>query len=169
MKSVFLIAVVAIACSIAAPTRAQDVDPAQVLSRVCVPYASRSASFERAMRHAADLRFGRPPNSEPLEEYASEVDMVSRDGIWRIRLEEGTITRGDKDLYALTCSLSSTRASATELGRLIDGALSGNPRWTQGGGGARWQRLYSDESSMVIDVNEPDGQRPAVGVTGLYP
>ena len=121
------------------------------------------------MRHAEDMRFGRPPESAPLEDYASEVELVSRDGIWRIRLEEGTVTRGDRDLYALTCSLSSKRASATELEVLIDRALSGNPRWTQGGGGARWHRPYSDGSSMVIDVNEPEGQRPALGVTGLYP
>ncbi len=120
------------------------------------------------MRLAEDLRFGRPPNSPPLEDYASEVEMVSRDGIWRIRLEEGTITRGDRDVYALTCSISSRRASATELGQLIDRALSGNPRWTAGGG-ARWRRQYADEISIVIDVNEFEGQRPALGVTGLYP
>ncbi|MGV9009449.1 hypothetical protein [Brevundimonas sp.] len=169
MKSVALVAAVATAFLVPLPVQAQDVDPAMVLSRVCMPYAGRSASFERAMRHAEDLRFGRPPNSAPMEEYASEVDMVSRDGIWRIRLEEGTVTRGDRDVYAVTCSLSSKRASANELGLLIDRALSGHPRWTRGGGGARWQRLYADDTSMVIDVNEPEGQRPALGVTGLYP
>lgn len=169
LKSIVLVAVMVATCSIAMPTYAQDVDPAQVLSRVCVPYASRSASFERAIRHASDLRFGRPPYSAPLEDYASEVDMISHDGIWRIRLEEGTVTRGDRDVYALTCSLSSKRASATQLGRLIDDALSGNPRWTQGGGGARWEHRYEDDASIVIDVKEPEGQRPALGVTGLYP
>lgn len=170
MKSVALVAAAAIACSFAGASRAQaqDVDVAQVLSRVCVPYANRSASFERAIRHAEDLRFGRPPNSPPLEEYSSEVDMVSRDGIWRMRLEEGTVTRGDRDVYAVTCSLSSTRASARELETLIDRALGGNARWTRGQQ-SRWERLYSDDTSMVIDVQEIEGQRPALSVTGVYP
>jgi hypothetical protein len=150
------------------PAQAQDVDPTIVLARVCLPYAGRSASFERAIERARDLRFGRPANSPPLEEYASDVEMISNDGIWRVRLEEGTVTWGDRDAYALTCSLSSKRASATELGRLIDRALSGNQRWTAGGDGARWQRQSSDDTRTVIDVKESEGERPALSVTGLY-
>ena len=168
MKSVALVAAIAAALFAALPAQAQDVDPTIVLARVCLPYAGRSASFERAIERARDLRFGRPANSVPLEEYASEVELISSDGIWRIRLEEGTVTSGEREAYALTCSLSSKRASATELGRLIDRVLSGNPRWTPGGEGARWQRQSSDDTRTVIDVSESDGQRPALSVTGLY-
>jgi hypothetical protein len=168
LKSFALVAGIATALFSALPVRAQDVDPTIVLARVCIPYAGRSASFERAMDRARELRFGRPANSPPLEDYSSDVEMISSDGIWRIRLEEGTITSGDRDAYALTCSLSSRRASATELGRLIDRVLSGNPRWTPGGEGARWQRQSSDDTRTVIDVSEPEGQRPALSVTGLY-
>lgn len=168
MKSVILVAGIAAALLSAQPVHAQTVDPAAVLNRVCLPYAGRSASFERTMRNARDLRFGQPAGSPPLDDYASEVELTSNDGVWRIRLEERTVTRGDRDAYALTCSLSSERASATDLGRLIDGVLSSNPRWTAGSGGVRWQRQSSDDDLTVAEVREQDGQRPVLDVTGLY-
>jgi hypothetical protein len=168
LKSVILVAGIAAALLSAPPVQAQTVDPAVVLNRVCLPYAGRSASFERAVRVARDLRFGQPAGSPPLDDYASEVELTSNDGVWRIRLEERTVTRGDRDAYALTCALSSERASVTDLGRLIDGVVNGNARWTAGGNGVRWQRQGSDDALTEVVVKEPDGQRPVLDVTGLY-
>lgn len=168
LKSVVLVAGIVAALLSAPPAQAQTVDPAVVLNRVCLPYAGRSASFERAMRVAQDLRFGRPAGSPPLDDYASEVELTSRDGVWRIRLQERAVTRGDRDAYALTCALSSERASATDLGRLIDGVVNGNARWTAGGNGVRWQRHGGDDALTEVVVKEAEGQRPVLDVTGLY-
>lgn len=170
MKSVALATLIVVACTLAMPAQAQaqDVDPAQVLSRVCVSYANRSASFEKAIRNATDLRFRRPLNSVPLEDYASEVDMISHDGVWRLRLEEGTVTRDDRDLYVVNCSLSSTRASISRLAATIDRVLGRDPVWAKEGQ-SDWERPHSDGSSLTITVNEPEDQRPTLTVMGLYP
>lgn len=152
----------------AAPVAAQDVNPGEILARVCLPYAMRATSFEKAIRAARDLEFRFPHGSQRLEEWASDVELVSRDGIWRVKLEEGTITEGDADVYSVSCSLSSSRASATELSRLIDRALRTDPRWVQGDT-ARWLRARSsDETSLLIDVKEQEGRRPVLSAIGLY-
>ena len=168
MKAIVSLALAISVMAAAAPVAAQDVDPGQVLSRVCLPYAMRAATFEKAIRLARDLEFQRPAGAPALEEWSSDVELVSRDGIWRMKLEEGTITEGDADVYSVSCSLWSSRASATELARLIDRALSSDPRWTQGDT-VRWRRdRASGESSLLIDIKEPEGRRPILSATGVY-
>lgn len=168
MKAIASLALALSVVASAFPAAAQDVDPGQILSRVCLPYATRSASFEKAIRLARDLDFNHPAGAPALEEWSSDVEMVSRDGIWRIKLEEGTVTEGEADVYAVSCSLWSSRASATELSRMIDRALSGDARWMQGDT-VRWRRdRASGETSLLIDVKEQEGRRPVLSATGVY-
>lgn len=168
MRAAVILALAASLVVPATPVAAQDVNPGVILARVCLPYAMRASSFEKSISTARDLEFSRPRGSAPLDEWASEVELVSRDGIWRVKLEEGTITEDDVDVYAVSCSLSSTRASATELSRLIDRALRTDPRWIPGDT-ARWLRSRSsNETSLLIDVKEQEGQRPVLSATGLY-
>lgn len=151
-----------------APAIAQDVEPGQILARVCLPYAMRAASFEKAISLARDLQFRRPRGSEPLEEWASDVELVSRDGAWRIKLEEGTITDGDTDVYAVSCSLSSPRANIRTLSNLIDRALSNDPRWNRGDA-VRWAHARpSEDTALVIDIKEHQDRHPVLSATGLY-
>lgn len=151
-----------------APATAQDIDPGQVLARVCLPYAMRAASFEKAIRLARDMDFHRPRGSAPLEEWASDVEMVSRDGVWRIKLEEGTIVEGEADVYAVSCSLSSPRATRHRLSNLIDRALSNDARWSRGDT-TRWaHNRSSDDTALLIDIKEHEDRYPVLSATGLY-
>lgn len=168
MKAAITLALALSVMTPATPALAQDVDPGLVLARVCLPYAMRTASFEKAIRLARDMDFSRPRGSLPLEEWASNVELVSRDGAWRIKLEEGTITEGDADVYAVSCSLSSPRATLRGLTSLIDRALGSDTRWRRGDA-SRWARNHSsDETALLIDVKEHDDRRPALSATGLY-
>lgn len=157
----------------AAPAMAQQHLTAQVLTDVCLPYANRSKSFEKAIRSARDLQFRRPANErgQVLEEYASEVNLVSRDGTWRVRLEEGSVAVGDTEVYAVTCTLSSTRASARELAELGRRAFRNEQYWTTDQTAPnQWDRRVRnpDERRLEVRVVEDNGQRPALTIRGLY-
>jgi hypothetical protein len=156
-----------------APAMAQDPLTARELVDVCLPYAQRSQSFEKAIRAARNLEFRRPVNDQtPLDEWASEVELVSKDGTWRLRIEEGTVELGeDIQAYGSGCSLSSTRASARQLADLGRRAFGDEHYWTNDGDAARnWSRRTSrpDEYRLEARVTEEPGQRPALTVQGLY-
>lgn len=153
------------------PARAQDAFASFVLVRVCLPYANRSQSFEGAIRAARDMEFRRPNgDNAPLEEWASEVNLISKDGAWRLRLEEGTVTRGDVDVYEVTCRLSSTRASARELADAAHAALRGSRQWAPAEQDGRWNRRTSDPDAYAVqvEVTETAGERPVLAATGSY-
>ncbi len=157
----------------ATPALAQANLTGRALVDVCLPYANRTLSFERAIRAARDLEFRRPADqrSEPIEEYASEIDLVSRDGRWRIRLEEGSVEYGDSEVYAVTCSLSSINASANTLGDLGRRAFNNESYWsTEDGAPRQWERLgrNPEERRLQVEVVETPGERPALRIRGLY-
>jgi hypothetical protein len=107
--------------------------------------------------------------TEPVEEWASEIDLVSNDGIMRLRIEEGTVERGDTAVYAVSCEMSSLRASANEWSDLGRRAFSDESRWTSPGP-SRWERrtAHPDEYGLAVEVTEEPGQRPTLTVTGSY-
>lgn len=157
----------------ATPAVAQQHLTAQILDDVCLPYANRSKSFEKAIRAARDLQFRRPANErgQVLEEYASEINLVSQDGAWRVRLEEGSVPVGDVEAYAVTCTLSSTRASARELADLGRRAFRNEQYWTTDQTAPnQWDRRVRnpDERRLEVRVVEDNGQRPALTIRGLY-
>lgn len=165
--------ILGMAAAPATPAMAQQHLTAQVLTDVCLPYTNRSKSFEKALRAARDLHFRRPANErgEVVEEYASEMNLVSRDGTWRVRLEEGTVSVGDTDAYALTCTLSSTRASARELAELGRRAFHNERYWTTDQTAPnQWDRLVRnpDERRLEVRVVEENGERPALTIRGIY-
>ena len=157
----------------ATPAQAQQNLTGQILTQVCLPYANRSQSFERAIRSARDLKFRRPAadRAEPLDEFASEIELISRDGGWRLHLEEGTVEIGDTEVYAVTCALSSTRASARELADLGRRAFRNERYWTNDQTAPnQWDRRTSnpDEYRLEVRVVEENGDRPALMIRGLY-
>lgn len=157
----------------ATPAMAQQHLTAQILTDVCLPYANRAKSFEKAIRAARDLEFRRPANErgQALDEYASEVNLVSRDGTWRVRLEEGSVAVGEVEVYAVTCTLSSTRASARELAELGRRAFRNEQYWTTDQTAPnQWDRRVRnpDERRLEVRVVEDNGQRPALTIRGLY-
>lgn len=174
MKSLVAFSLVAGLALIAAPApvAAQDVLTARILVDVCLPYANRQQSFEKAIRAARDLRFRRPVDDQaPLDEWASEVEMVSRDGTWRLRLEEGSVQVGERDAYTVTCSLSSSRASARELSDLGRRAFRNERYWMSDDGELRaWDRRTSnpDARQLQVRVVEEPGVRPALSIQGIY-
>lgn len=154
-----------------APVRAQEMFPSFVLARICVPYATRAQTFEEAIRTARGMEFRRPAGETgPIEEWASDIEMVSKDGTWRLRIEEGTVTRGEVDVYEVTCGLSSTRASARELSQAARLALRASPLWAPGEGEGHWDRRTSDPEfyTVRVDVTEEPGRRPVLTATGSY-
>lgn len=155
-----------------APVAAQDILTARVLVEVCLPYANRQQSFEKAIRAARDLQFRRPMDDRaPLDEWASEVELISRDGVWRVRLEENTIQVGEREAYAVTCSLSSRRASARELSDLGRRAFRNERYWMGDDGQLRaWDRRTSDPDARQLQVRvvEEPGERPALSIQGIY-
>lgn len=156
-----------------APVAAQDSVVAEVLVKVCLPYANRQQSFEKAMRSARDLRFRRPADDRaPLDEWASEVELVSWDGVWRLRLEENTVdVSEDRQAYAVTCSISSRRTSARQLGDLGRRAFRNERFWMAENGDLRaWDRRSSDPDAyqMKVRVSEDAGALPTLSIQGLY-
>lgn len=159
-------------CLIGAPAVAQEMLVAQMLTEVCLPYATRARSFEKAIRSARDLEFRRPVGSDaPVDEWASEIDLISRDGNWRIRIEEGSLDQGDSSVYAASCSISSRHASARELADLGRRAFGDPERWTTSPANPRrWERRTPrpEEYRLAVMVTEPDDQLPAMTITGFY-
>lgn len=175
MKSILassLVAGLLVAASPAPASPADDYLTARVLVDVCLPYAQRSRSFEKAIAAARDLDFRRPVGDQaPLDEWASEVTLVSRDGVWRLRLEEGSFEHGDQQAYGASCSLSSRRASANQLTWLGQRAFGDPRRWSAEGEDARtWSRRVSrpEEYRLEARVIEEAGELPTLVVRGLY-
>lgn len=167
------LAVLTLVTGTATPAAALDPIAGLAFVKVCLPYAYRSASFERAIRRAYELDFRRPVgDTAPLDEWASEVEMVSEDGRWRLRLEEGSgETETGAGFYSVTCSLSSNQASARELTGLADYGFGDDPRWRRAADGSpRWDRVTvnPEEASIYIRVRERDGLRPILSATGEY-
>lgn len=173
LKSVAVPALAAaIAAAAPAPAAANDLFAGFVVARVCLPYASRAATFEGAMRAAREMEFRRPAGDRaPLEEWASEVEMVSKDGRWRLRLEEGTVEEDGVEVYAVTCGISSGLASGRELGQVARLVVGRNGNWTQRPDAPwRWERRMArpEEAALRLDVTESPGERPVLTARGLY-
>lgn len=174
LRSVTLpvLAAVFAAASAPPPVVAQDLFPGFVVARVCLPYASRARTFEGAMRAARDMEFRRPSGDRaPLEEWASEVEMVSRDGRWRLRIEEGAVEEDGVEAYAVTCGISSELASSRELALMARRIVGSNPLWSQPADRPwRWERRTArpEETALRIDVTEAPGERPVLAARGTY-
>lgn len=167
-----LLAVIPMVVSAPAPARAQDIYAGLVVARVCLPYASRAKTFEAAIRAARDMHFRRPSESPaPVDEWATEIELVSQDGRWRLRIEEGTVTEGERDVYSVTCGISSSQSSARELGQVAQLMLKGNPLWSQPEAAPwRWDRRTPDpdQYAIRIDVTGEPGQNPVLAARGSY-
>lgn len=172
VKSVIFCGLVAGLLSVAAPLAAQEAVPAGLLTEVCLPYANRAQTFERSIRAARELEFRRPVNdTAPLDEWASEVTMVSSDGVWRVKIEEGSVERNERPAYEASCTISSSRASARELADLGRRAFRDPRYWTTPPDNAwRWDRrsAYPDEYGLAVEVSEQPGERPTMTVRGSY-
>jgi hypothetical protein len=166
-----LAAVLAVA-SAPAPADAQENLAGLVLARVCLPYASRAKSFEGAMRAARDMEFRRPSSDRArLEDWASEVEMISKDGRWRLRIEEGTIEENGVEAYAVTCGIWSNMAGSRQLGRLARLVVGRNPRWSQSPDALwRWDRRTArpEEYAIRIEVTQAQGRPAVLSARGLY-
>lgn len=167
-----LAAAIAAAASAPAPAAANDLFAGFVMARVCLPYASRATTFEGAMRSAREMEFRRPAGDRaPLEEWASEVEMVSKDGRWRLRLEEGTVEEDGVEVYAVTCGISSNHASGRGLGQVARLVVGRNENWALNPETPwRWDRRTArpDEFALRLDVTERPGERPVLTARGLY-
>jgi hypothetical protein len=153
-----------------APAHADDIVAGFVMARVCLPYTSRAKTFESAIRAARDMDFRRSSGPAAVDEWATEIELVSRDGRWRVRLEEGPAD-GDVAAYAVTCGVSSNQASARELAAVAREVVRNNPRWTQPEGTPwRWDRRTArpNEYEIRIDVSEAPGERAVLAARGLY-
>ncbi len=174
LKSVVLSVLAAVFGALAAPApaAADDLFPGLVVARVCLPYASRSRSFEASMRAARDMEFRRPAaDRAPLDPWASEVEMVSSDGRWRLRLEEGPVEENGAEVYVVTCGISSNLASSRELGQVARLVVGRNPRWFQHPENpGQWEQrtAYPEEYALRLEVIEVPGQRPVLTARGLY-
>lgn len=172
LKSVTILAAVLAVTSAPAPASALDLFPGFVVARVCLPYATRAKSFEKAMRAARDMGFRRPAGDRaPLEDWASEVEMIHKDGRWRLRIEEGTVEENGVEAYTVTCGVSSNLASRRELARVAGRIVGGSPLWTQQPETPwRWERRTTrpHEYALSIDVTEAPGQRPVLAARGVY-
>jgi hypothetical protein len=154
------------------PVAAQEAAPIGLLTEVCLPYASRAQTFEQSIRVARDLEFRRPVNdTAPLDEWATEIVLVSRDGVWRVKIEEGSAERDGRPAYEASCTISSRRASARELADLGRRAFGDRTRWTSPANNAwRWDRrtAHPEEYGLAVEVAEQPGQRPTMTVRGSY-
>lgn len=172
VKSVAVFSLFAGLIVMAAPVAAQDAVPAGLLTEVCLPYANRAQTFERSIRAARVLEFRRPVNdTAPLEEWASEITMVSNDGTWRVTIEEGTVEHGDQAVYEVSCAISSSRASARELANLGRRAFNDTRYWTTAPANPwRWERRSAspEEYGLAVEVAEQAGERPTLTVRGSY-
>ena len=167
------VAAVLIVASAPAPAQAQDIFAGFVVSRVCLPYASRAKTFESAIRAARDMNFRRPiaATEQPVDEWATEIELVSQDGRWRLHIEEGTVTEGERDVYRVTCEVSSNQASARELGQVAQLMLRGNPQWSPPAATPlRWDRITRNPNdyALRIDVTEEPGQNAVLAARGFY-
>ena len=174
MKSVMvpvLAAVLAVTAA-PAPVGAQENFPGFVVARVCLPYASRAKTFEDAMRAARDMDFRRPAGDrDPLEDWASEVEMISRDGRWRLRIEEGTIEEDGVEAYAVTCGVSSNLVGGRSLAQVARRMVGTSPLWIQQPEAPwRWDRrtTRSHQYALRIDVTEAPGERAVLAARALY-
>ncbi|WP_332660272.1 hypothetical protein [Brevundimonas sp.] len=144
----------------------------RTLTEVCLPYATRGKSFEKSIKAARELGFRRPVgDNAPLDDWASEIDLISNDGNWRIRIEEGTHEQGDTSVYAASCTMSSRHASARELTDLGRRAFGDPERWSfSPDNPRRWERRTPrpDERRLSVEVAEPADQRPTMTITGYY-
>ena len=172
LKAVIFFGLVSSLLSVAAPLAAQEAVPAGLLTEVCLPYANRAQTFERSIRAARDLEFRRPvSDTAPLEEWASEVTMVSSDGVWRVKIEEGSVERDERPAYEASCTISSSRASARELANLGRRAFRDRDYWTTPANNQwRWDRrsAYPEEYGLAVEVSEQPGERPTMTVRGSY-
>jgi hypothetical protein len=172
VKSVAVSSLFAGLVFMAAPVAAQETVPAGLLTEVCLPYANRAQTLERSIRAARALEFRRPVNdTAPLDEWASEITMVSNDGVWRVKIEEGTVERDERSAYEASCTISSSRASARELADLGRRAFRDERYWTSPPENARrWDRLspYPEEYGLAVEVTEQPGERPTMTVRGTY-
>lgn len=171
MKSV-VCAGMASLCLISAPAAAQELLVARMLTQVCLPYATRAQSFEKSIRAARDLEFRRPARSQaPLDDWASEIDLISKDGNWRIRIEEGTVEQGDASVYAASCTISSRHASVRDLADLGRRAFGDSERWSASPDSRlRWERRTPrpEEHRLSVEVAAPADQLPTMMITGYY-
>jgi hypothetical protein len=159
-------------CLISTPAFAQELLVVRTLTEVCLPYATRAQSFEKSIRAARDLGYRRPIGSDaPLDDWASEIDLISNDGNWRIHIEEGTLEEGDSSVYAASCTMSSRHASARELTDLGRRAFSDPLRWSfSPDNPRRWERRTPrpDERRLSAEVAESADQLPTLTITGSY-
>lgn len=167
-----VLAVVLMVVSAPAPARAQDIFAGFVVARVCLPYVTRAKTFEGAIRSARDMKFRRPNVAvEPVDEWATEIEMVSEDGRWRLHIEEGTVTEGEADVYQVTCAISSAQSSARELSQVAQLMLRGNPMWSQPEDAPwRWDRRTArpEQSALRIDITEQAGEHPVLAARASY-
>lgn len=172
VKSVVVCSLVGGLLFIAAPVAAQEIVPARLLTEVCLPYANRALSLERSIQVARSLEFRRPVNDTArLDDWASEVTLVSGDGVWRVRIEEGTVEHGDRSAYEASCTISSSRASARELADLARRAFRDRAYWTAPWDNPRrWDRRTAtpEEYGLAVEVHEQPGQRAIMTVRGSY-
>ena len=124
------------------------------------------------MRAARAMEVRRPSGDRtPLEEWASEVVMVSKDGRWRLRIEEGTVEEGGVEVYAVTCGVSSNFASSRELGQVARRVVGRSPLWSQAPDQPwRWDRRTARpaEFGLRIDVTDTPGTPPVLAARGSY-
>ncbi|WP_449500487.1 hypothetical protein [Brevundimonas sp.] len=149
--------------------RAQDAVATRVLAKVCLPYTTRSTSLEEAVEAARELDFRRPnANARPLDPWASEAEMVSWDGSFRLVLSEGQVD----DDYSLDCVLSSRRASVGAFALTIDELLGNRRGWAPSDPQRRlWKRAtqHADDPVISAVAGQGDDGRPALSVNGTYP
>jgi hypothetical protein len=158
-------------CLISAPAHAQELLVARMITEVCLPYATRAQSFEKSIRAARNLEFRRPNGSEPLEEWSSEIDLISRDGVWRLHIAEGTLEEGESSVYTAGCTISSRHASVRDLTDLGRRAFGDPLRWSAPARDPRrWERRTPrpEERRLAVEVTEPAEQLPAMKITGYY-
>lgn len=174
MKSLVVPVLAAVVGALSAPAKAaaDDMFAGFVMARVCLPYATRARTFEGAMRAAREMEFRRPAGDRaPLEDWASEVNMVSKDGRWRLRLEEGTVEESGRETYAVTCSLSSNLAGGAQLSRIARLVVGRSPQWSQNLHNPwRWDRRTArpEEYALRLDVTEATDRRPVLAARAFY-
>lgn len=169
LKSVVCAAMASL-CLLSTPAVAQERLVARMLTDVCLPYATRARSFEKTIRAARDLQFRRPAGSDtPLDDWASEIDLISDDGNWRLRIEEGSLEEGDGSVYAASCTISSRHASVRDLADLGRRAFRDPARWsTSPDNLLRWDRRTPrpDEYRLSVKVAAPADTLPTMTITG---
>ncbi len=153
------------------PATSQDIFGGFVLAKVCLPYASRAQSFETTIKAARDMEFRLPTDAPPIPDWASEIELVSRDGAWWVTFGENTVMQGEREVYAVRCSIRSKRASARELGAAAGMVLRRNENWTAADPDTRrWTRRLTrpDAISLNVDVEDTGDGRPTLSATGSY-